>query len=219
MTTWGEEFIEDGIAVADFEDGCSATYDRFEVQFASATLLEVDETVVGDAPVSRVDLVEAGPQQLGTVEVRPGDYQRVYYEIGPDTDDAVRTAGTVTCGGDTVTFDWSFSAATRYRCLPLDISAAAGDQVTTELTVHGDHLFFDSLDEDGGLLRGQAIVDADANEDGSVTLVELEAVRITDLGYPVGTVVGIDHFADFVGHLVQSVGHVNGEGHCFVDDA
>ena len=42
-TTWGEEYIEEGIPAAEFGDGCSAVYDRFEVEFASASLVQLDE--------------------------------------------------------------------------------------------------------------------------------------------------------------------------------
>ena len=60
-------------------------------------------------------------------------------------------------------------------------------------------------------------IDADTDSDGTVTLTELEAVDVSTLGYPVGTHTEITHLADFIALLVSGVGHVDGEGHCYVD--
>lgn len=217
VTTWGEEYIEQGIPSDEFVDGCSAKYDTFEVEFASAMLLDASEEVVGEMPSGRFELTSPGPQELGSVPVRAGDYERVYYEINTGSEDAVHAAGTVTCGGETVSFDWTFPYDTRYRCLPLDITVDGDADVVTELTIHGDHLFYDSLDDNGPELRGQAIVDADADGDGVVTSAELEAVTIAGLGYPVDIYVDITDLSAFISHLVQGIGHVDGEGHCYVD--
>ena len=217
MTTWGEEFIEQGLPASEFGDGCSAVYTSFEVEITSATLLHADEEVVGEVDVGRFELTTPGPQELGSVSVAAGDYERVYYEIGPTAEDAVRAVGSVTCGEDTVSFDWSFSPSSRYRCLPLEIAVSADGETVTELTIHGDHLFFDSLEDEGGTPQGQAIVDADADGNGDVTLAELEAVSVADLGYAVGIYTDVTQFSDFISLLVQGVGHVDGEGHCYVD--
>ncbi len=217
VTTWGEEFIEEGIPATEFGDGCSAVYDRFEVEITSATLLHADEEVVGEVPSGRFELTDPGPQELGSVSVPAGDYERVYYAIGPGDSDAVRASGTVTCGDDTVSFDWSFSPSPRYRCLPLEVTVPEDGEVTTELTIHGDHLFFDSLEDEGGTPQGQAIVDADGDGNAEVTLEELEAVAVADLGYPLGIHTDVTELGEFITLLVQGVGHVDGEGHCYVD--
>lgn len=217
VTTWGEEYIEDGIPAAEFVDGCEATYDVFEVEFTSASLLTVTEELVVDVPPARIDLTDAGPHELGVFQVRADTYERVYYEIGPAGGSAVRAAGTLTCAGQSVSFDWSFEESSRYRCLPLEVTVPSNDRAVTELTIHGDHLFFDDLDEDGGDLRGEAIVAADADADGVVTLAELESVDVASAGYGVSTYTDVTNLADFVDRLVLGVGHVDGEGHCFVD--
>ena len=217
VTTWGEDFIEQGIPADEFEDGCSATYDSFEVEFVSAALLQSDDTVVGEVPVGRFELTEPGPQELGAVSVGSGDYERVYYEIGSSTGDAVHVTGSLTCGKQTVSFDWTFDISNRYRCLPLEVAVPQDGEVVTDLTIHGDHLFFDSLEDNGAVLRGQAIADADADSDGSVTLAELEAVDISGVGYPLGSFTEITTLAEFIDMQVQRVGHVDGEGHCYVE--
>jgi hypothetical protein len=217
VTTWGEEFIEDGIAAEEFEDGCSAVYDRFDVEFISAALLDPNNATIADVAVGRFALTDPGPQQLGTASVSAGTYERVFYEIGSETGDAVSVAGTVTCGADTVSFDWSFDINNRYRCLPLSVAVPADGEVLTDLTIHGDHLFFDSLEDEGAVLRGQAVVDADADGDGTVSLSELAAVDISGLDYPLGLYTDITDLAGFITSQVEKVGHVDGEGHCYVD--
>ena len=67
------------------------------------------------------------------------------------------------------------------------------------------------------MVRGQAIADADADADGVVTLAELEAVPVATLGYQVGQYSEVTNLAQFVGFLTQTLGHVDGEGHCQVD--
>ena len=217
VTTWGEEFIEDGIAAEEFEDGCSAVYDRFEVEFISAALLDTEDSVIGDVAVGRFELTSPGPQQLGTVSVSAETYERVYYEIGSTTGDAISVAGTLTCGEDTVSFDWTFDINNRYRCLPLEVAVPTDGEVVTDLTIHGDHLFFDSLEDEGAVLRGQAVVDADADSDGVVTMTELAAVDISGLDYPLGLYTDLTDLAGFITSQVEKVGHVDGEGHCYVD--
>ena len=220
VSTWGEEYIEEGIPAEEFADSCSATFDRFSVEFTEASLRTPEEEVVGEVAVGRFELTEPGPQELGVASVTPGTYDRVYYAVGSETEDSVQTAGTVTCGESTVAFDWSFNPSVRYRCLadaPLEVIVPEGGEVSTQITIHGDHLFYDSLAGEGESLRGQAIVDADADADGTVTLAELEAVDVAALGYPVGTHTEITNLADFIAKLVSGVGHVDGEGHCYVD--
>ena len=220
VSAWGEDYIEAGIPAEEFEDGCSASFERFSVEFSEASLRTPQEEVVGEIPVGRVELTEPGPHALGTVAVAPGTYDRVYYSIGSSSEASVQTAGTVTCGDTSVAFDWSFNPSVRYRCLadaPLEVLVPDGGEVTTQLTIHGDHLFYDSLAGEGEGLRGQAIVDADADEDGLVTLAELETVLVEGLGYPVGTHTDILHYADFLSQLVSGIGHVDGEGHCYAD--
>ena len=217
VTTWGEEFIEDGIAAEEFEDGCSAIYDRFEVEFVSAALVDTNDEIIADVPVTRFELTSPGPQQLGTASVSAATYERVYYEIGSESGDAVSVAGSLTCGGVTVSFDWTFDINNRYRCLPLEVAVPADGEVVTDLTIHGDHLFFDSLEDEGAVLRGQAVVDADADGDGVVTMTELAAVDISTLDYPLGLYTDLTDLAGFINSQVEKVGHVDGEGHCYVD--
>lgn len=217
VSTWGEAYIEQGIPAADFADGCAAVFDAFEVEITEAVLLDGNGDVVGVAPTGRFALTEPGPQEVGAVTVPASYYGTARFEIAPRGSDAVHAAGTLTCGAEAVTFDWSFDTDTIYVCEPSDLTIPAGGEAGTELTVHGDHLFYDGLENDDAEVRGEAIVAADANEDGDVTLDELGAVPVADLGYAVGQYSEVTDLAAFVTFLTQTLGHVDGEGHCQVD--
>lgn len=216
-TTWGEDYIESGIPASAFADGCAVTFDTFDVAITEAALLDGDGEVAGEVEAGRIDMHASGPHTLGTTSVPSGFYDRARFTIAPTEDAAVHAAGSLTCGETTVTFDWSFDTTTTYLCEPADLQIPSGGTATTELTVHGDHLFYDGLENADAEVRGQAIVDADADEDGIVTLDELAAVEIAPLGYAVGRFSEVNDLAAFVAHLTRTVGHVDGEGHCTVD--
>lgn len=213
VTTWGEDFIEQGIPAAEFEDGCAATFDRFVVSITEASLLDGDGDVVASVEGGLFDLTEGGTQEVGATSVKPGHYASARFRIsGPS---AIEAAGELTCGADAIRFDWTFNTDTTYLCEP-DITVASGGSVTTELTIHADHFFYDGLADPDAALRGQAIVNADANGDGEVTLAELDAVPVAPLGYSVGHFGEVTTLGAFIAVLTDTLGHVDGEGHCLV---
>ena len=219
--TWGEDFIEAGIPADTFADGCSADFDHFWVRVTAAALVDGDDQEVAglDAPVV-VDLVPAGPHLLPTIEADAGFYDTARFGIGPGAADpdlgeaAIRVVGAVTCAADTVSFDLSFDAATTYDCDPEDLTLVRGESVGTQLTVHGDHLFYDSLEGADAEVRGQAYIDADADLDGVLTAAELAATPVAPLGYDVGSQGDVADLYSFVDSLVGALGHIDGEGHC-----
>lgn len=214
---WGEDYIEVEIPAADFADGCSAVFTSFSVNLIEAALLDGNGAVVGETAVGRFELSAPGPQAVGAVEVPARYYDTARFVIGPGEGDAVAAAGTLRCGEQSVSFDWSFGTSTTYLCEPDGLTVPAGGTATTQLTVHGDHFFYDGLEDPDAEVRGQAILDADADEDGEVTLAELEAVPVAPLGYSVGQYSDVNTLGQFVRFLTQTLGHVDGEGHCQVD--
>lgn len=94
-----------------------------------------------------------------------------------------------------------------------------GGTDAVELTIHGDHFFYDDLQAATAKLRAEAIVNADANLDGLVELSELDAVALTSLPanqYGTGGASDVNNLGDFVRFLSRTVGHYRGEGECFV---
>lgn len=217
VTTWGEDYLEEGIPAAEFADGCSVVFDTFEVAIAESALLDGDGDVVAEVDPVRIDVVQPGPHAVGSAEAAARYYDTARFRIAPDdSGTSIATSGTLTCGSDAVTFDWTFATDTTYLCEPTGFTLAAGGSQTTELTVHGDHLFYDGLEAEDAQVRGQAWIDADADEDGVLTLDELANVAVAPLGYTVGSQSEVEDLAAFVTHLTRTLGHVNGEGHCAV---
>lgn len=93
----------------------------------------------------------------------------------------------------------------------------AGGEAGTELTIHGDHLFYDGLEDPDAGLQGQPIVAADADGNGVITQDELAAVDVAGLGYSVGQHSEVTDLDAFITFLTRTLGHVDGEGHCQVD--
>ncbi len=221
VNTWGEAFIEDSIPAEVFEDGCSVTYDRFEVVMSDVALLDGDGADVGVVDGEQLfDLTKAGPQKVGSVDVPATHYASSRFSSAPSNlldGHAISVAGTLTCGGADYAIDWVFDTEATYNCEPADLTIPAGGEDSTQYTIHGDHLFYDGLENEDAAVRGQAVADADADADGAVTLAELEAVSVASLGYAVGQYSDVTTLADFVGFLTQTLGHVDGEGHCQVD--
>ena len=181
--------------------------------------LDVDGNgeIEGEVSAGRFDVTDPGPQQLGTTSVGSTFYDSARFVIAPADSDSVHAIGSLTCGADTVTFDWSFDTATTYVCEPEDLNIPSGGEASTQLTIHGDHFFYDGLEADDAVVRGQAIVDADANADGEVTLDELAEVDVASIGYAVGQYSDVTDLREFVTFLTRTLGHVDGEGHCQVD--
>jgi len=235
LETWGEEYIEEEIPEADFEDGCSATFDEFLVGMTDLGLVDGNGEFAATIDGALVfDVAKPGPHLVGTVAAPTGLYPTVQGRIAPandlqagnataeqvarlvDNGWSVAARGAVTCGADTVTFDWGFDTDTTYSCEPEGLEVPRGGAGLSELTIHGDHFFYDGLEDPDAGVRGQAIVDADADADGVVTLEELAAVDVAPLGYTVGQYGDVSDMRQFVTHLTTTLGHIDGEGHCNV---
>lgn len=66
-------------------------------------------------------------------------------------------------------------------------------------------------------IRFQALADADKNNDGEITLVELGMVDLTSLPvdqYGTGGASAVKNLHDFVNALSRTLGHYRGEGEC-----
>ncbi len=94
-----------------------------------------------------------------------------------------------------------------------------GGTEEVELTVHGDHLFYDDLQSEAGGPRFQALADADADNDGAVTLTELDRVPLytvpSEKGlYGTGALGNVNTLGQYVRTLARTIGHYRGEGSC-----
>jgi hypothetical protein len=235
-------------AEAGIEEAWTVRYTRFLVTLGDFTVAAADGTAGGAlAPMRVYDLkTTATPFVVGRITNVPSRrMDRVSYRIAPAT--AASTLGNATAAdltlmqtngygiyvegegtrmGTTVRFRWGFTQGITYSpCSNADeslgLAVPSGGNVDAQITVHGDHFFYDDLQSESARLRFQAIADADVapigNGDGTVTLEELARVDLTTLPstqYGGGDMGRVRTLRDFVTAISATVGHFNGEGHC-----
>ncbi len=248
FSTWGEAYIEQGIPAEEFEDGWSVTFQKFLI-----VIKDVKVEGAGAIAGGRVfDMVKPGVKTVGRLDgIAAKPWPRVSFQIGPiAADDAlgegateadkallvsagasVHDEGTATKGGTSKTFSWTFAVPTLYdRCEgDKDGKTTEGVIVTNggtdevQLTIHGDHFFYDDLQASTAKLRFDAIARADADGDGAITLDELAAVRLATIPkekgpFGTGSAANVNTLRDFVTALSRTLGHYRGEGECHARD-
>jgi len=253
FTTWGEEFIEQGIPDTAFVDGWSVHYDKFLVVFAGIKVADAKGNAGAMLTGSRlVDNTKPGRKDLVTFsDLDAQAWDRVSYQIRPAADGAelvsateddrtvmknggfsLYVAGAATKGFVTKTFHWGFVTATQYNdCTqaaesgtPIEgVVVTVGGTDTSELTTHGDHLYYDRLkaSPDPAIetsLRFDEKAAADSNGDNEITLDELDAAPIDVTKYDPS---GFDAptLGAFMKSLARTVGHFRGEGECTISEA
>jgi hypothetical protein len=103
------------------------------------------------------------------------------------------------------------------------VAVSEGGTSTATLTLHGDHLWFDSLvrgDEATVTRRAQWLVTADTDGDGMVVTEDLAKVA-AEVAFPSaqgynlsGGPIPVSTALDFVRGQLATQGHLNGEGEC-----
>ena len=232
VTIYGESFITDGIPADEFSDGWAVEFEHFIVLVDYLAVGEVESSTGMNA----VDLTlggEAG-HSLSSEMVPGGSYEALSYRIAPATTDeqvndmtsnpeivaamladghSISIAGVATKGEESLSFDWTFSTATRYHGCEIEIEVDGNTQ-DSQLTIHGDHLFYDDLESEEPQVAFELIASADTDDDGAISMAELAAVDISgESRYQVGSR-DISDLSAFISALTATLGHINGEGHC-----
>lgn len=253
----GEEASREGFPVGDiaFVDGWSLDFERVIVSLVDVRIASSD----GDEAAIEVDPIVAdlhlGEPVAWTFEGVPAQrWDRISYHFGPPTaasrrvgtvDEATVTSmiagrhalhveGVASRGEETVPFAFALDLdVDATRCESADGTEGLVVREATftdaQLTIHLDHLFFDSYATDEPAMRFDAMA-AVVGDDDLLTLDDLQAQSTTDVrdadGAPIlvgGSPLLYDagdlpldapNLRDFVRAAAITVGHFQGEGHC-----
>ncbi|MBW2736094.1 MAG: hypothetical protein JRH20_27225 [Deltaproteobacteria bacterium] len=240
ISIYGEEFIEDRIPAWVFDDGWEVHFQKFLLHLGRVSALHETSSEVsfGADQGWTFDLTastDGAGQVVHQAPTAVGRYPRVDYEITPAL--STSSGGNATSDDRALMLDngysvyvvaeakhatqpakhfsWGFSTTTRYsECESLAEVTKVGTG-STQLTIHADHLFLDDLVSPEAGFLFDLIAAADADNDGDVTMAELEVQSIIGQErYGVGNHTEVENLAQFIGHLVGTVGHIDGEGHC-----
>lgn len=212
ITTWGEDYIEQGIPATEFADGWSCHYDKFLIALGPLTIAEhggdtggtmseqkvFDMTLSGPHPVTTFPAIGARHWDEVSIAVSPAgaaatvgnDLAGADLQMMQSGGYSLYVEGTLSKQSEQKTFAWGFTTDTLYQeCQKaeaeggeLGVIVPDGGSATVQFTIHGDHLFYDDLASPSAVLRGQAIADADSDSDGAVTLDELDGVDLAAIG-------------------------------------
>lgn len=235
---WGENFIEQGIPVAEFVDGYAIVFDKFLIALDGVTVAKSPGAALAAtfAPQRIWDLTQRGPFVLGTAPVTVGAYKNTGYAIRKATATAtagnaveadvafmkqnqysVYVTGTASKDGQSWSFTYGFSTDTIYESC--NSTGAVNENVggKIQLTIHGDHLFYDSAVSETPSLRfdDMVLADAQANNDLAISAEDLVQYPLLPLThYRVPDDSGIDNMWLYLAHMTRTLGHIDGEGHC-----
>jgi hypothetical protein len=246
---------EDQIA---FADGFTLQFEKVLVAIEGFELAGIDGSQAGlDADAVVADLHLGEPEAWVFAGVPSRRWEDVRYVYAPPTVEsrnvngvaqadleamvdgsyALWIAGTATDGTEEYSFDLRFEdfRVIAEACVNgLDetdgLVVPNNAVVNAQVTVHLDHLFFDTFATDEALLRFEPWA-AVAGEDGVITLEDLESQSLSDLrdrngdplldgeGDPVLYDPGplslpANNLREYVIAAATTTGHFNGEGHC-----
>ncbi|HEY1101533.1 MAG TPA: hypothetical protein VGF99_21520 [Myxococcota bacterium] len=237
--TEGLPFEEDGEVIA-FADGWSVTFDHY---LAVVGALQVGDDV--DDATYIVDLAKLGGDppgaELFTFEGLAAGQQPFSFAMPAANADSVvvgeadaalvqqmrddgltyYVAGAATKDGRTVTFEYPLTTATTNSdCTNGDddkqgVTVEAGVTADAEITIHIEHLFYDTLGVEGPDLVFDPLAASAAADDDDLTAEELGSLTVDAASYDKGSF-DVTTMLDYIAVAASSQAHLNGEGLCTV---
>lgn len=236
VAVYGEPFIEEGIPADVFVDGWSVTFDRFLVVLGDVSVTGADDAAPELAVFDLAQPSGGAGHLVRTLTLDAGPVDDLAFSIAPSTALVAGTLqpdheadlarmrdggyslyveGQATRSSDTKRFAWGFKTRTVYAGCDATATVAEGGTSRAEITIHGDHLFYDDLSSETPNVAFDLIAGADADGDGEITEAELRGVDITaEARYQVGDRTDIQDLWSFIEQQTTNVGHIDGEGHC-----
>ena len=232
---FGEDFIESGIPSSAFADGYAVYFDTFLINVGKVTVTTSGEASELVLPEMKIwDLTEEGPVNLARIAYPEGEIESAGYTIARataksqpgngspelhkmmmDNGYSVYVAGQAVKGDRAISFSWGFDREADYGPCHVESALEDGGELTIQLTIHGDHLFYDDAVSESPSLRFEDIALADSDNNGTTSDAELAEYDIGILpNYAVGNL-EIENLWEFISHMTTTLGHLNGEGHCF----
>lgn len=244
------EGLEPGTGREDVVDGWTVRFDKYVVALGNVKLgRDAAHIEVTDDTRRVYDLVKVPQTEWTLTELTELDAKR-YDFFGYDTvhaetaqrDPSVNVEdyeemaergatylieGTATRDAESVTFRFVVPSETQYG--PCEVNGVPGLAVpadgtaTVGITIHGDHVLFDSFGSHDVRRRAQWIADADTDGDGHVDEHELEGITGEALSqllpadrYSLGgwAAFPIESAFDFLRAQLHTQGHYQGEGEC-----
>lgn len=253
FTTWGEDYIENEIPASGFADGWTVKFTKFLVVVGDVRVADSDGNVggifegtkliehhtPGVKPIMTFDNLTAKPWTDVSYAIRPASMTTTLGDGATAADLTMMTTqgygiyveGSAEKGAEKKTFHWGFSVPTKYiECMgdkdgrPIKgVLVTNGGTDNVELTIHGDHFFYDDLQSPEAALRFDAIASTDVDKDGEVTIAEMTQKKLVDIepssgGYGTGGLASVNDLGAFVTALSRTVGHFRGEGECVVSE-
>lgn len=234
VTVYGEEFVEASIPAQEVVDGWAIDFTTLLVALDGVHADGVSAD--SDQQIFDITRSSGGGGHLVTELIVPsGRVEHLDYRIGPASEaisgnasadqvahmnqggHSIWVEGVATRGTETIAFAWGFATDTRYVHCHTEQDVPAGGTATSQATIHADHFFYDDLESSEPNVAFDLIASADADMDGTVTQAELRATDITgQTRYQVGTR-DIEDLWGFLEAQTQTLGHIDGEGHCEVE--
>ena len=175
FNVWGEEYIEEAIPAEEFEDGWTVSFSKFSITIGDVTVADRNAGEAGRLAGTRLlNLVETGPHDIGALNgLEARSWDKVSYSVPaanaqttlhPSATEgdlmlmkagsySVHVEGNATNAGTSKTFSWSFTNSTVYSDCVAEIedketpgvTVSNGGTEPVQLTIHGDHFFYDDL--------------------------------------------------------------------------
>lgn len=227
IDVYGEEFIEEQIPASE-TDGWTITFNRFLIVVGDVWVARGGSTLGGSSAHRVFDLAQpsgGGGFVFAMFDLEATDgLHEITYSVAPSADATAANASaadvefmsdngysvyaeiTAIDGVNTKELFLAFDTATTYAGCFTTIDFDVQNAGRVELTIHGDHFFYDRLGDDPAVQFGE-IAAADADADGQVSADELLAVSIDPSR-------GADNLGDLIIALISTLGHIDGEGHC-----